>query len=140
LAQKHGKATKKAPIMEINFVDPGQVPKPRTEMQIEDIRATPYPDGFRVKLNVDVTAFQERPNLEVRLLSQPDGKLVAHLSIIETMHRQMEFTLHIRGRQNPAGEYAAEVDLYYENRLQPYQTRLLRFNIPEGKEEDHGNR
>jgi hypothetical protein len=113
--------------MNINFFDPGDVPKPRAEIKIERFDAQPYPDGWRVKVNIDVTPFQERPNLEIRL--KLGERLVAELSVVETMHRHMEFTMHVRGVTSPAGQYVAEVELYYDNRAQPQDTRRFAFNI-----------
>jgi hypothetical protein len=113
--------------MELKLFGPDETPKPRAEIRIEAVRVTPYPDGWRVKLNIDVTPFQERPSLEIYL--RRDGKPIAELSVIETMHRQMEFTLHVRGVTNAAGTYEAEVTLYYEDRLQPQHRQQVLFEI-----------
>ncbi len=113
--------------MEINFFNPGDVPKPRADIKIERFEAQPYPDGWRVKVTLDVTPFQERPNLEIRL--KLGERLVTELSVVETMHRHMEFTMHIRGLQASAGQYVAEADLYYEDRARPQDTRRFPFSI-----------
>src|SRR5450631_3789451 len=97
----------------IDFFDQKDVPQPRDKIKIERLQAQPYADGWRVKLTIEVTPFQERPNLEVRLKSVV-GQVIADLSIIETMHRLMEFTLHIRGVASPIGDYTAEAALYYD--------------------------
>jgi len=98
--------------MELNFFDSSEAPKPRDQVTIEALRATAYPDGWRVRVGVDVTPFQERPSLEIRLHTAA-GREVAALSIIETMHRAMEFTIHIRGVNNPTGQYTLSADLYF---------------------------
>ena len=90
--------------MDIQFVEPDQVPQPREKVRIERLDVQPYPDGWRIKLNVDVTAFQERPSLELRVLRLPEEQPIAELSVIETMHRQMEFTVHVRGVPTPNGK------------------------------------
>lgn len=115
--------------MNIDFFDPKDVPQPRANIKIERLTATPLPDGWRVKLTIDVTPFQERPNLEVRLRSA-QGREVAELSIIETMHRAMEFTLHIRGLPSPEGDYTLEADLYYEDRAAPQDQQSIQFSVP----------
>lgn len=114
--------------MNIDFFEPKDVPRPRAEIKIERLEAQPYPDGWRVKLTIAVTPFQERPNLEARIKSAT-GIIVSELSIIETMHRLMEFTVHVRGVQSPVGEYVAEVELYYEDRDHPQDRRELPFTI-----------
>jgi hypothetical protein len=113
--------------MELKLFSPEETPKPRAEIKVEAVRVTPYPDGWRVKLNIDITPFQERPSLEIYL--RRDDKPIAELSVIETMHRQMEFTLHVRGVTSAAGNYEAEVTLYYEDRLQPQHRQRVLFEI-----------
>lgn len=115
---------------EIQFFDSGdQIPQPRDKVKIEDVQAELYPDRFRVWVNIKVTPFQERPNL-LLLLRDADGKVVSELSIIETMHATMEFTIHIRGVSDPAGDYALTVDLFYDKRNPPQDRRELTFTIP----------
>ncbi len=99
--------------MELNFFDADDVPQPKDKVRIESLTAEPYPDGWRVKLGIKVTPFQDRPSLEIQVTSY-DGRPVARLSVIETMHKSMEFTVHIRGVSNPAGHYRASADLYFE--------------------------
>jgi hypothetical protein len=121
--------------MEINiFNDPNKVPKSRSEIKIEDIVATPYADRFRVKAEISVTAFLERPNLLV-MLKDAQGKIVHELNIIETMHYEMEFTFHLRGIDEPAGEYTLEVELFYETRNPPQDRGSIKFTIPEADDE-----
>jgi hypothetical protein len=55
---------------------------------------------------------------------------VAELSIIETMHADMEFTLHIRNVGDPAGTYTLTVELFYETRTPPQDRRVKQFVVP----------
>jgi hypothetical protein len=96
----------------IDFFNPQDVPQPRDKIKVEKLEPKPYPDGWRVRVIVDVTPFQERPSLEIRVRSA-EGRIVSELSVIETMIRHMEFTVHIRGVESPAGNYIAEAALYY---------------------------
>jgi hypothetical protein len=117
--------------MEINiFDDPNKVPKPRNEIRIEGIKAIPYADRFRVKTEIIVTAFLERPNLLV-MMKDTAGKIIHELNIIETMHSEMEFTFHLRGIDEPAAEYSLEVELFYETRNPPQDSSSITFTIPE---------
>lgn len=116
--------------MDINiFDDPNQVPKPRDEVKIERLAVTPYPDRFRVFVEVDLTPFQERPNLIIVMRDATD-KVVNELNVIETMHAKMEFTLHMRGMADPAGDYSLHAELFYETRQPPQDRKSTRFNIP----------
>jgi hypothetical protein len=114
--------------MEIQFFDSNRAPQPRDKVRIEDLKAAPYPDRFRVFIEIQVTPFQERPNLIV-VVRQGD-RIVGELSVIETMHAKMEFTLHIRNIKDPAGIYDLTADLFYENKNPPQDRRTIQFTIP----------
>lgn len=115
--------------MEIPLFDSDKIPQPRELIKIEDLRAAPYPDRFRVFLEIKVTAFRDRPNLIV-VMRDAAGKIVSELNIIETMHADMEFTLHIRNMADPTGQYSITADLFFENRNPPQDTRTVTFEIP----------
>lgn len=114
--------------MDINFVEPQNVPQPKDKVKITTLGARPYPDGWRVRVNIDVTPFQERPNLEV-YLHTVEGVAVAQLSVIETMHKSMEFTIHIRNVMTPDADYVLSADLYYGERDQVQDHAEARFTI-----------
>jgi len=114
--------------MNINFFEPDKVPQPQKKIKIERLEAQPYPDGWRVRVTIEVTPFQVRPNLEIRVQSS-DGRSVAELSVIETMHHHMEFTVHVRGVTSPAGQYVAEVKLYYDDPTAPQDQQAFPFTI-----------
>lgn len=116
--------------MEIPLFPTDQVPRPANEIRIEQIDATVYPDRFRVRVHVRVTPFLERPNLLLVARNQ-DGVIVAELNIIETMHYDMEFTLHVRNVKESAGEYTLSVDLFYQTRNPPQDQQQKNFVIPE---------
>lgn len=122
--------------MEINiFDDPNKVPKPKDEIKIEDLGVYIYGDRFRVRADITVTAFQERPNL-LLVMKDSTGKIVNELNIIATMHAEMDFTMHMRGMDDPAGAYTLEAELFYETRNPPQDTASLSFRIPAADEGD----
>ncbi len=115
--------------MEINlFNDANLAPQPRHKVKIEELRAAPYPDRFRVKVNLKLTPFQERPNLLITA-RRFDGRLVSDLDVIATMHFENEFTMHIRGVDDPSGEYILAAELYYETRDPPQDAAQINFVI-----------
>ena len=116
--------------MEIPLFPSNQVPHPPDEIFIEEIEINPYPDRFRVRIHVRVTAFLERPNL-LLVARNKDNVIVSELNIIETMHNDMEFTLHIRNVKDPTGEYTLSVDLFYQTRTPPQDHMTQTFTIPE---------
>lgn len=80
------------------------------ETRITAFTAAPYPDGHRLRINIEMTPFQIRPHLEITL-KNGSGEEVASVSVVEPMTWKIEFTMHIRGELlNP---YALEARLFY---------------------------
>lgn len=104
------------------------VPQPRETMRIEQLEAIVYPDRFRVFVHVQVTPFLERPNMLLAIHDEND-QVVSELNIIETMHHDMEFTMHIRGVAEPEGVYNLTADLFYETRKTPVDRKIEAFFI-----------
>jgi len=80
------------------------------ETRITSLSAEPYPDGYRLRVNIEVTPFQKRPYIEV-MLTDADGDEVASSSIVEPLSWKLEFTMHIRGELN--NPYTVEAKLFY---------------------------
>lgn len=101
--------------MDIFFQDPSEVPLPPDEVRIRVVKAEPWPDGFRIKIYLEVDPFQRRPNAEVQI-KNPDGQVIAQASVIESLTRKMEFNLHLRQKQ-PEGEYTVLARLFYSETI-----------------------
>jgi hypothetical protein len=97
--------------VDIFFQDPSEIPLPAEEVRIQALRAEARPDGQRVKIYLEVDPFQKRPSAEVRI-SNEQGAELASATIIESMVRKMEFTMHLRP-PNPAGLCKVSVALFY---------------------------
>ena len=80
------------------------------ETHITSLSAEPYPDGYRLHVHIEMTAFQTRPYIDVKLMDG-NGTEVASTSIVEPLNFKIEFTMHIRGElKNP---YTLEATLFY---------------------------
>jgi len=80
------------------------------ETRITSLRAEQYPDGRRVRINLEITPFQKRPHIEITLFNG-EGNEVASASIVEPMTWKLEFTMHLRGElRNP---YTVQAKLFY---------------------------
>jgi hypothetical protein len=108
------------------FADEDEVPLPPREVRITEAKAQPLPDGRRVMLNITLTPFLEYPNLEV-MVYRPDGQEERGMSIIGTMDRHLQLTLHV-ARPESSGEYRAQIDLIHEGEV--LQTESLKFSMP----------
>ncbi|MCC7119134.1 MAG: hypothetical protein IT310_11455 [Anaerolineales bacterium] len=80
------------------------------ETKISTLVAETYPDGRRVRVNIEVTPFQKRPYIEV-VLSDKDQNEIASASIVEPLSWKLEFTMHLRGAVN--NPYTLNARLYY---------------------------
>jgi hypothetical protein len=97
--------------VDIFFSDPTDIPLPPDEVRIRKFEVNPWPDGRRVRVYLEVTPFQKRPNGEISILNAK-GEEMASVSIIETMDPKMEFTLHLRGAE-PVGPYKVIASIFY---------------------------
>ncbi len=80
------------------------------ETRITKLTAEPYPDGQRVRVDLEITPFQQRPTIEVTL-TDANGDEVATVSIVEPMMWKIEFTMHLRGAN--ANPFKIEAKLFY---------------------------
>ena len=80
------------------------------ETRISALSAQPYPDGHRLRVNIEITPFQKRPYIEVTL-HDSNGDEVASTNIVEPLSWKLEFTMHIRGELN--NPYTLEAKLFY---------------------------
>lgn len=101
--------------MDIFFQNPDEIPLPPNEVRILDLQATPW-DKQRVRIFIEVTPFQRRPNLQLKLLDMQQN-ICAEASIIEPMSRKLELTMHLRGVE-VRGQLRLQVTLFYEQPIQ----------------------
>ncbi len=80
------------------------------ETRITSLTAEPYPDGERVRVDIEMTPFQKRPYLEVTLTDASGGE-IATASIVEPMGWKLEFTMHLHGAK--ANPFKLEAKLFY---------------------------
>lgn len=109
--------------MDIFFSDPNDIPLPPDEVRIRRFEVSPWPDGRRVRVYLELTPFQKRPSGEISIINAMADEL-ASVSIIETMDPKMEFTLHLRGAEL-VGPYKVSAMIFY----------LEDSDLPEGEDE-----
>jgi hypothetical protein len=98
--------------MDIFFRDPNEIPLAPKEVRIRALTVSPYEDGRRVRVYLELDSFQKRPCLDLTVHDQ-GGAQAAQTSIIETMMRKIELTMHLRGEnlQNP---YTLSAVVFYQ--------------------------
>ena len=98
--------------MEIQFFDdPDSGPRAREEVRFNQLGLYVYEDGRKVAVGFDITAFRERPSIEVRITNE-SGQEAGSLSIIETLDSNFSLTMHLRDNE-PSRLYRIEAVLYY---------------------------
>ena len=99
--------------MDIFFTDPNETPLPPDQVRIRELRAEPSSDGQRVRVYLEVDPFQfdKRPNAEL-VITGAQGQEVASASVIGSMTRKMELTLHLRGIKG-GGQFTLHATLFY---------------------------
>lgn len=120
--------------MDLFFQDPTVIPLPPEEVRIREVSAKPYPDGKRVRVQIEVDPFQKRPSLEMTILNA-QAEPLAQARVIETITRTFEMTMHLREEQ-PGGEYTFHCLLYYQDAPTPEPVELP-VEYPPPKVVDH---
>ena len=113
-------------LMDFFFPEDGLQRMTPEETHITSLTAEAYPDGERVRVNIEMTPFQTRPYIEV-LLTDVNGDEVATASIVEPMGWKLEFTMHLRGAK--ASPFKIEAKLFYPDG--PHDAPVLHtFDVP----------
>jgi len=97
--------------MDIFFQDPTEVPLPPDEVRIRALRAETYPDGQRVRVYLEVDPSQQRPSADLAIRDSA-GNEVTNASIVESMYRKMELTMHLRHPQ-PGETYTLSAVIFF---------------------------
>jgi hypothetical protein len=97
--------------MEKRFHDPSDTPLPPSDTRIRALTVEPWPDGRRVAVNVQITPFQQRPNLHINVYDA-QGREVASLGAMQILQTQIGFTLHLR-QPDTRGQYTVAAHLAY---------------------------
>lgn len=84
---------------------------PPQDVRIIAISAEPWQDGKRVRIRLELTPFQQPPNLELCILD-PQSVEVARTTIIENIETRLTFTLHLRSGQLSEG-YTFSAAVFY---------------------------
>jgi hypothetical protein len=114
--------------MEFFTNDPGIVRYPPNEIQLLDLRADSDPERKRLRVALDLTPFQQRPNIELEL-TDSSGNEVASASIIEPVGWKLELTLHIRKPGQTNGKYTLVASLFYPD-LGEIDRRTIIIEVP----------
>lgn len=97
--------------VDLNLVDPEDVPRPREEVRLRQLAVTPLADRRRLRIDIELTPFLERPNLDLDVVG-PGGESLARTSVVEADSPNFSLTLHMRGAPSH-GEVVVRGALFY---------------------------
>lgn len=118
--------------MDIILSDLGGIPLPPDEVRIRELRVDPLPNGMLVRVYLEVDPFQKRPNADLTI-SDNEGREVASTSIIESIDRNIEIRMHVRGAVRER-KYSLKAILFYaeiegestsEGEIKPFERRVV---------------
>jgi hypothetical protein len=98
--------------MEFFINDPNIIRYPPADVRLLDLRADADPEKNRLRVALDLTPFQQSPNIELNL-TDSQGNEAASASIIEPVGWKLELTLHIRRIDPTDGKYMLAASLSY---------------------------
>ncbi|MCK5646602.1 MAG: hypothetical protein KAH97_07445 [Anaerolineales bacterium] len=98
--------------MEIEFVDPDEIPLEPEQVRFQGVEAEPFTDNRRIRLTINITPFTQPPDIEI-VATNPMGVKVAETTIIGAPNKQMTLTLHLRGDVSE-GKYRFHFSLLYQ--------------------------
>ncbi len=105
-------------VMDINFIldDPELSPRPRGEIRITSLQASPMEDGRRVRVMIEMTPFApvDRPSLMLAI-SGCDGAVLSEATIIESDQHRLTLTIHlVNAPTSPGDPLELHAALYFE--------------------------
>lgn len=107
--------------MDLNWVEASEAPVPPEDVRIQRLNLTPDEDGRRVRVEITLTPFLQRPSLDV-VITDGQGDEVASTSIIEAVNPRMSFTMHLRTTDLHA-EHQVHVVVHYPDGQQVDEKR-----------------
>jgi hypothetical protein len=99
--------------VDIEFVDPTEVPRDPENVRFLEIQFQILPDGRRVNLTIETSSFTQPPDIDI-VAHAPDGREVASTAIIGAPNKKMSLTLHLRGKLE-SGSYPLSLFLKYQD-------------------------
>lgn len=100
-----------------------------TDLQFIDLHPEPWPeDNRRIRVHVEVTPFEQRPDLDLAILDAR-GEEVATVTIVEMLDPKFVITMHLRGDQT-SGAFTLRGRLHYSEQ-EPLAEASHPFELPD---------
>lgn len=113
--------------MKIPF-SPSENALPPQQVHIIRCTVTPWPDGKRVKVNLELSPFQQPPNVTLVLHDQNINE-ISRVLLVETQVTNLSFTMHIR-HPTVQGNYSLTASISYPE-MGEFNHLTISFSIPQ---------
>jgi len=112
--------------MELPLVDPTEPPRSPEQTRLREVQVEPYPDGSRLRLHVQLTPFERRPDVDITVFNE-EGEEIASTIVVQAFLPVLSLTMHL-----PPGagsrECSARLLLRYPE-LETVDERRVRFSM-----------
>jgi hypothetical protein len=112
--------------MELPLLGSDEIPLPPNQIRFRSVRVVPYPDRTRVRINLEITPFLEKPNIDISIVDSA-GEEAASARVIENLDPTLTLTLHLHPTGSP-GPYTARLALLYPDR-EPVDKAEVQFAV-----------
>lgn len=115
--------------MEFFFADPNLEYLPPADTRLVEISAELDPNGKRLRFMLNLTSFQQKPQLEISF-NNSRGEIVATTSIVEPAETKLDLAMHIRKSLKDAdSHFTLSATIYYPE-IGEVDHRLLSIVFP----------
>lgn len=100
---------------------------PPSQVRFKSVKVEPWPEGRKVRVLMDITPFQQPPNIEVTI-TDLEGHEITSAHIIENVDYRLVITLHLR-KIVPQTQYRLIVRMIYPD-VGAVDEQSLIFELP----------
>jgi hypothetical protein len=86
--------------MDIDFHDPADTPRAPRQVRIRVASMQALMDGTRIRVSLELTKFQEKPVIEVKIIN-PDDSVNVSSTIVEATNPRMSLMMHVKPTVSP---------------------------------------
>jgi hypothetical protein len=99
--------------MDIEFVEPDEIPLSPEEVKFRDVSAELFPDYRRVRITINILPFHQPPDIEIEVTNSM-GERVTEATVIGAPNKRMTLTVHLRD-EVVEGVYRFQFSLGYQD-------------------------
>ena len=105
---------------------PSEDALPPSQVHFTKLSAEPWADGRRVRVNLELSPFQQPPNL-ILAVHDHEKNEVSRVVFVEMQETSLTFTIHLRGSALP-GRYSLTASVSYPD-LEEFNPARVDFSV-----------